>query len=91
MRYSALLLLDYKFHFLPELRVNLNLGFDYSDSEGYVIVDEDSNFSWTALDRRDGSWRDYTQEKKNELIDFYLNYVKELPSLNSRVDVMAGY
>ncbi len=83
--------LDYKFHFLPELSANLNLGFDYSDSDGSIIVDEDSNYSWTALDRQDGSWRDYTQEKKNEVIDFYLNYVKELPSLSSRVDVMAGY
>ncbi|MFO8000378.1 MAG: TonB-dependent receptor [Marinilabilia sp.] len=83
--------LDYTFHFLPELSANLNLGFDYSDSEGSTVVDENSNFSWTALDRRDGSWGDYTQEKKNELVDFYLNYATDLDDLSSRVDLMLGY
>ena len=83
--------LDYKFHFLPELRANLNVGFDYSDSEGSTIVDENSNFSWTALDRQDGSWNEYTQEKQNEVIDFYLNYAKDIEAISSRVDVMVGY
>lgn len=30
--------LDYKFHFLPELRVNVNAGIDYTDSKGNVRV-----------------------------------------------------
>ncbi|WP_255297530.1 SusC/RagA family TonB-linked outer membrane protein [Anaerophaga thermohalophila] len=83
--------LDYKFHFLPELRANLNLGFDYSDSEGTVIVEDETNFSYTALDRSSGQYNEYSQQKKNELIDFYLNYVKEIDAINSRLDLMAGF
>jgi hypothetical protein len=33
----------------------------------------------------------YSQEKTNKLLDFYLNYVKELPGISSRLDVTAGY
>ncbi|MBK6827166.1 MAG: TonB-dependent receptor [Chitinophagaceae bacterium] len=33
----------------------------------------------------------YEQTKKNKLLDFYLNYVKDLKSIRSRLDVTAGY
>jgi iron complex outermembrane receptor protein len=83
--------LDYSFHFLPELKASLNLGLDYSESEGTVAVENETNYSYTALDRSTGQFNEYTQEKKNELIDFYLNYVKDIESLNSHVDMMAGF
>lgn len=83
--------LDYKFHFLPELRANLNIGVDYSDSEGTTSIEDETNFSYTALDRANGSFNEYTQEKKNELFDFYLNYAKDIEAISSRIDVMAGY
>lgn len=83
--------LDYKLHFFPDLRVNFNFGYDYSSSEGSAYVNENSNYSWTALDRGDGSNRTYSQEKKNELVDIYLNYVKEIEAISSRIDLMAGY
>ena len=35
--------------------------------------------------------RDYTQEKSNRLLETYLNYVKDVSFLNSKVDLMAGY
>lgn len=79
--------LDYKFHFLPDLSANLNLGYDYSDSEGTVMVPEDA--AWKFSDG--GESKLYTQEKKNELLDFYLNYKKDLEAINSRIDVTAGY
>jgi len=78
---------DYKFHFLPELRANLNLGADYSTSDGYTFVP--AHASWVYDDG--GLDSDYTQDKKNELLDFYLNYVKNIDVISSRVDVMAGY
>lgn len=79
---------DYKVHFLPELRAILNLGYDYSSSEGINNAPETAAFTF-----RDGIGRyvDYTQDKKMELLDFYFNYVKELSSLSSKVDLTAGY
>lgn len=79
--------LDYKFHFLPELRANLNVGLDKSDSEGSVVVAAD--FAPNTFRKRTISR--YAQEKKNELFDFYLNYVKEIAGINSRIDATAGY
>lgn len=79
---------DYKFHFLPELRANLNLGMDRSNSEGINNAPDNAAFTF-----RNGIGQkiDYTQDKSMELLDFYLNYVKELPGILSRIDVTAGY
>nr|WP_276590719.1 MULTISPECIES: SusC/RagA family TonB-linked outer membrane protein [unclassified Chryseobacterium] len=78
---------DYKFHFLPELRANLNVGYDYSDSNGNtrVLPTVASAFN------NKGSYRRYTQEKKNKLLDFYFNYLKTFESIKSTVDFTAGY
>ncbi|MCW3785624.1 SusC/RagA family TonB-linked outer membrane protein [Plebeiibacterium sediminum] len=79
---------DYKLHFLPDLKVSMKLGYDYSDSDGDVITDLDAAWVQTASS---GVKRDYTQEKKNELFDFYLTYNKDLPTLDSKINVMGGY
>lgn len=79
--------LDYKFHFLPELKANLNLGYDYSQSEGSNFTPDYAAWAYTS----GGSTGVYDQQRKNELLDFYLNYEKELPGIESRFDVMAGY
>lgn len=78
---------DYKFHFLPDLRANLNLGYDYSESEGTNYIPEYA--SWKYFDG--GEDKEYSQRKRNTLLDFYLNYVKEIESLDSRIDAMVGY
>ena len=79
--------LDYKFHFLPDLRANLNVGYDHSKAEGTVKLPEYAadNFTNGGVN----NW--YEQEKKNELLDFYFNYVKEAASIESKFDVMVGY
>jgi iron complex outermembrane receptor protein len=82
--------LDYKFHFLPELRANLNLGYDYSDNSGNRYVPPYAAWSYNATDGG-GENNDYSNNNKNELLDFYLNYVKDVESIKSRFDVMAGY
>ncbi|HAL63950.1 MAG: SusC/RagA family TonB-linked outer membrane protein [Bacteroidetes bacterium 38_7] len=81
---------DYKMPFLPELRANLNLGLDYSKSDGTVYVPGNAAF---AFDPQYGGGTNtkYTQEKRNELLDFTLNYVKEVPSIYSKFDIMGGY
>lgn len=83
--------LDYKMHFLPELRANLNLGYDISSSSGDVIIEDNSPMSWVWGNNKAG-WgenRSYEQLKRNLLMDFYLNYGKEINA--HRFDVMGGY
>ncbi len=81
---------DYKFHFLPELRANLNLGYDVATGKGTTYVNDSAAIAYIA-GGTGGSRSKYRQEQSNTLLDFYLNYVKELKSIKSRVDVTAGY
>jgi iron complex outermembrane receptor protein len=87
LRYIGNVQLDYKFHFLPELRANLNGGYDYSTSYGTVFVP-----AYSTTDYYDGGIdRKYDQIKENSLLDFYLNYDKEVKSIASRFNIMGGY
>ncbi len=82
---------DYKFHFLPELRANLNIGMDMSDGKdnGKEVL---PGAAWdTEAFLRGGAYEKYTQKKENKLLDFYLQYTKNLDQINSRFDVMGGY
>jgi iron complex outermembrane receptor protein len=79
--------LDYKFHFLPDLHANLNMGIDASDGKGTLFIGDSAAVDYT----RHGRNTQYQQRKRNTVLEFYLNYVKDLKSINSRVDVMAGY
>lgn len=78
---------DYKFHFLPELRANLNLGYDVSSSAGTIFVPATA----AAQFFRGGQSSQSSQTRDNKTLEFYLNYAKDLRSINSRVDVTAGY
>jgi TonB-dependent starch-binding outer membrane protein SusC len=79
--------LDYKFHFLPELRANLNLGIDQSKGDGTTYIPD----SAAALYTRGGRNNYYQQEKKYQALEFYFNYLKDIAAIDSRVDVTAGY
>ena len=82
---------DYKLHFLPDLRFNMNMGIDYTSVEGKKYVDPNAPGSYQPDDDATGSNRIYNSTHKNKLFDFYAQYSKELPSVASRFDVMAGY
>lgn len=79
--------LDYKLHFLPELRLNLNLGMDEARGNGTIVVDSNSAAGFFQR----GTNNQYNNYKRNQVIDFYGNYVKELPGLKSKIDLTAGY
>ena len=81
---------DYKMHFLPELKANLNLGYDISNSIGNNKIFNSATSSTVALAKL-GNISHYEQDKKNVLMDFYMNYSKDLAAINSNVDFMAGY
>lgn len=78
---------DYKFHFLPDLRVHAIVGYDIAEGEGSNFVPDYSAAQFT----RGGVQNVYSQKKTNKLFTGYLNYTKTLPGLKSRIDVTAGY
>lgn len=83
---------DYKFKYVPGLRANLNLGIDISTSNGYTISEEGSEISYHDKTQNGaGLYEKYTQLRRDQTLEFYLAYAKELPSIKSRFDVMAGY
>ena len=78
---------DYKFHFLPDLRANLNLGYDLSTGSGTNRTLPTSASSFY----NQGSMSRYKNKRWNYLSDFYLNYQKNITSIKSRVDATVGY
>lgn len=86
--------IDYKFHFLPELRANLNVGIDRSDSDGSLYIPENAAFKYEVDENGNmagGETKKYSQTKQNKLLEFYFNYAKDIASIDSRIDVTAGY
>jgi iron complex outermembrane receptor protein len=79
---------DYTFQFISGLRANLNMGYDISSSKGHNYVNELA--PW-AVRSPETNINDYEQQLKNQLVDFYLNYGKELNSISSKFDLTAGY
>lgn len=91
-RSNGNLQLDYAFHFLPELRANLNLGYDVSKSNEYNLLQQNSPTSWNENIKNGAGTRYEVYElRRNTLLDFYLNYKKEFDKIYSTLDVMAGY
>ncbi len=84
-RYIANFQVDYRFSFLPALRANLNLAYDKIDAEGGVDIPAEASFAFYD----GGVIREYTQGKENELLEFYLNYKKDIGA--NTIDLMAGY
>lgn len=84
--------LDYKLHFLPELRANLNLGYDVATSTGHNGPTVGSYQASKDSDLPDvGRYSAWDQLRRNQLLDFYLNYNKYFESIQSNIDVMGGY
>jgi iron complex outermembrane receptor protein len=81
---------DYKLHFLPELKATVNLGYDYSWTDG--TVDVPASASWEYDDAVGGGVnKDYEQEKRSQLVDLYLTYNKDISSISSNIEIMGGY
>ena len=87
-RVIANLDIDYKMHFLPEMKLHLTGGYDYASGSSEVFVPETA-----AQYYRQGGL--YTpagpNTAENRLFTAYLNYNKEIPAIKSRIDVTAGY
>lgn len=84
---------DYKVHFLPDLRLNLNLGYDVARGKGTIRVDSTAASSYLrSPDVKHGGVNNrYLQDKSNTLLEAYLNYTKDITAIKSRIDFTAGY
>ncbi|UII25255.1 TonB-dependent receptor [Fulvivirga maritima] len=81
---------EYKFHFLPELSAHLNLALDKSDTDGDLTIPETASFDVNQT-LGNGRRSTYTGETKNELLEYYMKYKKDLPSISSNIEVLGGY
>ena len=89
-RFIGNIQLDYKLPFVDGLSANLNLAADLTESEGHNNRPATSPSTLIApLDW--GKLTDYSAKNSNKLLDFYLNYNKDLTSIDSRLDAVAGY
>ena len=91
-RSNGNLQIDYALHFLPDLHLNLNLGYDVSKAENNKYLKQNSPTAWNS-NYKDGAGSHYYsyELRRNTLLDFYLNYKKEVESIYSNFDIMAGY
>jgi len=81
--------LDYKIHGFEDLRANVNLGYELGRSQ-YSEYKPETNFEYNFLGGLAIN-NDPSNEKDNITFEAYLNYVKEIASIDSKIDVMAGY
>lgn len=76
--------IDYKFHFLPEMRAHLNLGIEASSGKQDLYINSEAAGNYP--DGRQGYDR---QTKTNKSLNFYLQYAKEIGK--NKFDIMGGY
>lgn len=81
--------LDYKLPFFPDLRANLNLGLDKSETDGHDNMLPGSTFTFRDYGSENGRLLDYANSTDSKLFESYLNYKKEVG--NHDFDVTLGY
>lgn len=82
--------LDYKMPFLPELRANANIGYDYSQAFGHNIVRDSTQWVYLPV-ASGGQHTNYSTVAKSQLFEFYLNYKKKLPADAGLIEATGGY
>ncbi len=78
--------LDYRMHFLPDLKLHMAYGYDFAQGSGYTSIPE------TAASNYDqkGYYAPYGPARKyNSLFTTYLNYSTSIDKI--RIDATAGY
>ncbi len=81
---------DYKVHFFPDLHVKLNAGYDASLGKGNTYVPDSAASAYLA-GGTGGSNNPYKQSTTNTLFEAYLNYIKDIKSIRSHLDIIGGY
>lgn len=83
---------DYKVHFLPDLKLHATVGADYAKGDGTVYVPAYAAQSFNKDESLGGSDYKYgPQKNENRLLTLYANYAKYFEDIKSNVDLTAGY
>lgn len=83
---------DYKVHFLPDLKLHATVGADYAKGDGTVFVPAYAAQSYNKDESLGGSDYKYgPQKNENRLLTLYANYAKYFEDIKSNVDLTAGY
>ena len=83
---------DYKVHFLPELKFHATVGADYAKGDGTIYVPAYAAQSYNKDESLGGSDYKYgPQKNENRLLTLYANYAKYFEDIKSNVDLTAGY
>ena len=80
---------NYKIPFIPDLQANLNLAMDYMKGTGHNNRPVTSPSVLTSPTV--GKTTSYLGINQNYLLDFYLNYTKDLSQIHSKIDATGGY
>lgn len=88
---------DYALHFLPELHLNLNAGYQVSKNTAFNQTAENSVQAWRSQSLINmgaygaGTYNKWWELQRNTSLEFYLNYRKEFEAIKSNLDATAGY
>lgn len=80
--------IDYKMHFLPDLKLHITGGYDYASGTSELFVPDYAaeHYLTNGIYTPAGP-----NTAENRLLTIYLNYSKDIKALKSKVDVTAGY
>ena len=83
---------DYKVHFLPDLKLHATVGADYAKGDGTIYVPTYAAQAFNKDESLSGSDYKYgPQKNENRLLTLYANYAKYFENIKSNVDLTAGY
>ncbi len=88
--------IDYKFHFLPELHAVITAGYDVSDGSGTNVTPDSAASDYNRYKDPAGKYHggyntQYQTTKTNTLLNYSLNYAKDIKSIDSRIELLAAY
>jgi len=78
---------DYRFHFLPQMRVVLNIAADDLDSKLHSVTDTTASIGWYG----DGRVADHNYYVTNRIANLYLNYSAMIKAVEGKIDITAGF
>ncbi len=78
---------DYRFHFLPQMRIVLNIAADDLDRKLHQVTDTAASLGWNS----DGRVEDHNYSVTNRIANLYLNYSGTIEAIKGKMDIIAGY
>jgi len=82
--------LDYKLPFVPGLRANFNVGYDFQRGDGTRYVGPTARSGYDDKPDFRGENTVYSQNRNTWLNEFYLNYTREIGKFG-RIEALAGH